>query len=382
MFERYREFCANREQKGQYRELPQVGKACETPWLDFSTNDYLGLSQHPALLRAAIAAAKTHGVGATGSRLLSGNSAIFEQFEARIAADKRTEAALLFNSGYQANATALASLLDTQVLKQRPLVFFDKLNHASLYQAVFHSGAELVRYHHLDMHHLNDCLQRFCTVSRPKFIVSETVFGMDGDMASMDDLALLTRQHDALLYLDEAHAVGLWGSNAYGLSSVLMAQDIPFVAMGTLSKALGCVGAYLACPASIKHYLINKAPGFIYSTANSPMLVAAAEKAWTMVPDFAPARAALFKRARWLRERLHGLGFQIELSDSPIIPLPVAATTLHATHQRLLAAGIRVALIRPPTVPPGTERLRIALTVLHTDTDMQRLLHTLGDDVA
>ena len=257
MLELYRQYGENRKITGIYRQLPECNTPKHARKIDFSSNDYLGLSQKKALLDAAMQSGHQFGVGATGSRLLSGNNPLFETLESRIAHDKGTQSALVFNSGFQANSTVLSSLLDSRVLKAKPIVFFDRLNHASLYQAMFLSDAELVRYKHLDCDHLSACLTRYQHDTRPKFIVTETLFGMDGDILPLSRILELARAHRAFLYLDEAHAVGMTGPQGYGLSTTIQ-HDVPCIVMGTLSKALGCSGAYVACDALVKDYLINK----------------------------------------------------------------------------------------------------------------------------
>lgn len=377
MLDLYRQYSTKRQITGKYRQLPELCRIDSTRRLDFSSNDYLGLSLRKELLAAAVQAGKHDGTGATGSRLLSGNKAIFERFESRIALDKGTESALIFNSGFQANLTTLSNLLDSRVLNAKPIVFFDRLNHASLYQAVFLSGAELVRYRHLDCDHLSACLAQFSHDTRPKFIVTETLFGMDGDIAPLNTILELARAHQAFLYLDEAHAVGMIGKQGYGLSTTIN-HDVPTLVMGTLSKAVGCSGAYVACDAVLKDYLINKAEGFIYSTASSPMVIGAALKAWEMIPTFDEERMALFALADVLRDSLTTLGFNTGSSVSHIVPMIVGQQqTLTQLNDKLLNAGIVVSLVRPPTVPPGQARLRLALNVGHTEQDVLQLLDVM-----
>ncbi|WCR59899.1 MAG: 8-amino-7-oxononanoate synthase 2 [Wolbachia endosymbiont of Ctenocephalides felis wCfeF] len=353
-------------------------KAILGNFIDFSTNDYLGLSQSEVLLDAAKLSGAQFGVGSTGSRLLSGNKKIFEDLEKRIAQDKGTESALIFNSGFQANITVLASLLDQSVLSDKPIVFFDKLNHASLYQAVFLSNAELVRYQHDDADHLSSLLTKFKNDLRPKFIVTETIFGMDGDIAPIEKILALSKEHEAFLYLDEAHATGIIGHNGYGLSTSINLQEIPHLILGTFSKALGCFGAYVACSNVIKNYLINKCPGFIYSTSLSPMVIGAAAKAWDLVQHFADQRQALSFKAANLRSNLQNLGFNTGNSVTHIIPIILGdENTVMSAKEKLLKQGLIVSAIRPPTVSPGTSRLRIALNVNHTENNLNHLVHAL-----
>ena len=377
MFELYRQYGEKRKITGIYRQLPESGRSTAVTALDFSSNDYLGLGQRKELIDAAIEVGLREGVGATGSRLLSGNKPIFEKLESRIAQDKHTETALLFNSGFQANLTVLSSLLDSRVLNSKPIVFFDRLNHASLYQAMFLSGAELVRYRHLDLDHLSECLRHYQQDKRPKFIVTETLFGMDGDILPLDNVLQLAREHDALLYLDEAHAVGILGKQGYGLSTTIE-HDVPTIVIGTLSKAIGCAGAYVACDNLMKEYLINKAEGFIYSTAASPMVMGAALAAWEMIPLFNTARKTLFNLADGLRTRLQTLGFDTGPSVSHIIPLIVGQSALTELNIKLQAAGVVASFIRTPTVPTGRERIRLALNVNHTQQDIDYLMDVLA----
>ncbi|MBT4884677.1 MAG: aminotransferase class I/II-fold pyridoxal phosphate-dependent enzyme, partial [Legionellales bacterium] len=261
--------------------------------LDFSNNDYLGLSKNQIILSGAIKAAHEYGIGSTGSRLLSGNNELFMQFESEIANCKNTESALIFNSGFQCNAFVLASLLDNKTLKSQSLVFFDRLNHSSLYQAAFLSGAKLIRYRHNDWQHLSNLISDYSHDKRPKFIVTETVFGMDGDICPLKEIISIAKESDALLYLDEAHATGIIGKNGYGLSTEFDLNDITAVVMGTFSKALGASGAYIACDSTIKDYIINFCHGFIYSTAPSPFVIGAAQAGWQMLPGLEADRKTL-----------------------------------------------------------------------------------------
>lgn len=378
MYKLYDEYCNILQNKGKYRELPEAILDPSKNFIDFSTNDYLGLSQSEVLLEEARSAGIKFGVGSTGSRLLSGNKKIFEDFEKRIAKDKGTESALIFNSGFQANVTVLASLLDQSVLGDKPIVFFDKLNHASLYQAVFLSNAELVRYQHNDADHLSSLLTKFKNDLRPKFIVTETIFGMDGDIAPIEKILALSKEHEAFLYLDEAHATGIIGYNGYGLSTDINLQEIPHLILGTFSKALGCFGAYVACSNVIKNYLINKCPGFIYSTSLSLMVIGAAAKAWDLVQHLTDQRLALSFKAANLRNNLQNLGFNTGDSVTHIIPIILGdENTVMSAKEKLLKQGLIVSAIRPPTVSPGTSRLRIALNVNHTESNLNHLVHAL-----
>lgn len=346
--------------------------------IDFSTNDYLLLSRDPDLLKAAIDCGKKYGVGATGSRLLSGNSFIFSLLESEIALKKKTQAALFFSSGYLANSCALAALLDKIILNAQALVFFDKLNHASLYHAVFLSGAALVRYKHNDIQALAHLLEKYKNDSRPKFIVTETVFGMDGDQIPLQDIIFLAEKYDCFLYLDEAHATGIFGAEGYGLSTLAQFPNLNYAILGTFSKALGVSGAYVACSDLLAQYLINKAGGFIYSTAASPMVAGAALAAWRKVKGLGDQRQNLLKLAEYSRSALQENGFCCGLSQTHILPIIVKEEQKALQLQKILEKkGIKVSAIRPPTVPPQSSRLRLALNIGHEKDDIDSLITVL-----
>jgi 8-amino-7-oxononanoate synthase len=373
----YQTYCSELQRTQKYRQLPEINKEKKS-LLDFSSNDYLGLSSCPSVLHASYDAGKKYGVGSTGARLLSGNSYLFEEFECQIAKDKGLEKALILNSGYQANISVLSALCDKTILKQQALVFSDRLNHASLMQGIFLSDAHLIRYRHNTLADLEALLQKYQEDSRPKFIVSETIFGMDGDIAPLQELVALAKKFSAFLYLDEAHATGILGLRGYGLSTTVDLSGIPHIVMGTFSKGIGVCGAYVAGPALIISYLMNRAAGFIYSTALSPLVVGAAFEAWKIAGTLEKERVTLQKRANTLRNHLRARGINAGLSSTHIIPLIIGDEGKTITLQQTLKNhGILTSAVRPPTVPPGTSRLRIALTTSHTDEDIQRLLTTL-----
>lgn len=377
----YQSVCNTLQTQHKYRQLPQQHDQSK-PLLDFSGNDYLGLSRHPDVIAAACDVAQRYGVGSTGSRLLSGNVDFYEAFEAQIAWDKHTENALIFNSGYQANLSVLACLLDSQVLGESAILLFDKLNHASLYQAAFLSGAQLVRYHHVDMNHLELLMRRYREQQpdRKLVVVSETVFGMDGDVAPVAQLIDLCVRFDALLYLDEAHSTGLLGERGYGESTLYDLSAVEHVIMGSFSKALGSSGAYVACSNVVKNYLVNRCVGFIYSTALSPMVVAAAQSAWALLPNLMSQRDQLLVRAARLRGQLQSIGINTGDSTTSIIPLILGdEARVMLLKQCLRAQGFELSAIRPPTVPPKTARLRMSLNVKHSDEDLTGFLTYLAN---
>lgn len=353
---------------------------------DFSSNDYLCLAQRGDIVEAGHECAKKYGAGATGSRLLSGNLDCFEELEFQVAQFKNAEAALVFSSGYQANASGLAALLDKTLWSgAEPLVFTDRLNHASLHHACQLAGVKQIRFRHNDMAHLAELLSKHQESSQPKIIVSETVFGMEGDLLPIEQLAELALQHKAVVYLDEAHATGVWGPEGRGLGAIqhpaidsLKALG-HWVIMGTFSKAVGVSGAYIACSEIFKQYLINRCTGFVYSTAPSPFVIGAVSKALKIIPDLNKERGMLQTAADTLRQRVHELGFDTGLSNTHIVPLLVgnnnACLELKAYLQQ---AGIRTSAVRPPTVPPNAARVRLALNTGHSQMVYAQLHQALS----
>ncbi|MDR3046467.1 MAG: 8-amino-7-oxononanoate synthase [Bacteroidales bacterium] len=338
-------------------------------YLDFFSNDYLGLSQNEEVLQAGIKAAMEYGAGSTGSRLLSGNKQIFCEFEKIIARDKMTENSLIFNSGFQLNSGVLECLAD-----KNTTVIFDKLNHASMYQGVFASGAKLMRFNHLDYDHLESILKNETTKSI--IIVSETVFGMDGDTADLQVLSDLSNKYGTLLYLDEAHATGLYGKEGYGLSTNFKLNSETTIVMGTFSKALGSSGAYIACSNLIKDYLIQCCRSFIYSTALSPFCIGAAMASWKLVKSMSKIRKDLLNKADNLREELKSIGRQTIGNGTNIIPILCESTeSMRRTKEKCFENKVVVAGIAKPTSP--TPRIRIALSAKHSVEKIKKLVECL-----
>lgn len=361
MIHSFCEFIERTKSESLYRILPDY----PLNFLDFSSNDYLGLAKNKLVIETGINFTQKYGAGATGSRLLSGNSELFENFEKQISIDKKSEESLIFNSGYQANAGVLDCLLD-----KKTLVIFDKLNHASMYQGVFSSGAKLLRYNHLDYNHLEDILKK--NSKRKTIIVSETVFGMDGDIADINAISQLSEKFGTLVYLDEAHATGLYGKFGYGVSTDFELNMEKTIIMGTFSKALGSSGAYIACSKLIKTFLIQKCKSFIYSTALSPFCIGAASKSWDLVKSFGEIRKKIFKNADYFRQSLNMKKFQTN-----IVPVFFEnAKEMLRTKEKLLKNGIIVSGIRRPTSP--TPRLRIAINASHSHQNLEKLINELN----
>jgi len=372
-YQAYNQFVENRISKKLLRVLPDESKNM----IDFSNNDYLDLSQHPTLIKASILAAQKYGVGNKASRILSSQQDMAKNLEAQIAQDKHCESAIIFNSGFQANVSVLASLLDSRVLGAPPLVFSDKLNHASIHLGIKLAGVKQIRYRHLDIEHLNWHLNKYRHNNQPKFIITESIFGMDGDIAPLSDIIKIAQSHNAFLYVDEAHATGILGHNGYGLST-----DFPGgvdLALGTFSKGLGCFGAYIACQKSISSYLINHCQGLIYSTMPPPQQIAVMQTAWQMVPTLKKQVKLLLQSAQLLKEQLQTIGYNVKNSQSHIIPIQfdsIAQTV--QVQQALKESNILVSAIRPPSVEPNKSRVRIALNLGHSEKEKLELSKALN----
>ncbi len=332
--------------------------------LSLCSNNYLGIADHPALAEAAARAARDLGVGAGASRLISGSMRIHTQLEERLAAFKGAERAILFTSGYHANVGVIAALVGPG-----DAVFSDELNHASLIDGCRLSRAAVHTYPHGDSAALEEQLRH--TATRRRLIVTDSIFSMDGDAAPLRALCDLAERHDAMLMVDEAHATGVRGARGAGLVEELGLQARVTVQMGTLGKAFGTFGAFVAGSAALIDYLINHARTFVYTTALPPPAVAAAAAALTLVESEPQRRAALRRNAGRLYDRLTRLGYAIPVRDSHILPVMIGDAE-HATRvsAALLEHGVFAYGIRPPTVPPGTARIRATVMATHSDTDI------------
>jgi 8-amino-7-oxononanoate synthase len=337
--------------------------------IDASSNDYLGLSQHPLVKTRDAEWAERHGAGAPASRLVTGTRDITLAVEEKLARFKGCEAALLFSTGFQANATvvpALAGLDDTATL------FSDELNHASIVHGCRLARARTQVFRHLDLDHLEQLLGG--STGR-KLILTESVFSMDGDRADLPALVQLAERHGAALYVDEAHSSGVLGPQGRGLAAECGGVD---VVMGTLGKAFGAFGAYIAGSRLLIDYLVNRCSGFIYTTALPPAVLGAVDAALELIPTMDGERHRLAAHGQRLRHALAALGLDTLESTTQIVPAVIGSEvdTL-AAAARLEAAGILAVAIRPPTVAPGTSRLRFALSTALAEPEMDRLLAAL-----
>ncbi len=344
------------------------------PVLLLCSNNYLGLADHPKVREAAAEAAMRWGVGAGASRLVSGTMTVHRRLEERLAAFEGSEACVLFGSGYLANIGVIGALAgpgDT--------VFSDQLNHASIIDGCRLSRARVVVYRHLDTEHLEWSLTRHGGQGR-RLIATDSVFSMDGDLAPLQEIVTLAREHDARVMVDEAHATGALGPDGRGaVAQAGLEQEID-VLVGTLGKALGSYGAYACADAAMVRYLINAARPLIFSTAPGPPAVAGALQALELLVERPERVQRLRGGARALRYALAGEGFPVETDDMHIVPLIVgderAALRL---CQTMLERGVFAQAIRPPTVPAGSSRLRLAVMATHTPRELELAARAFGE---
>ena len=360
--------------------------------IDASSNDYLGLSQHPLVKARAAEWAERHGAGAPSSRLVTGTRDITLAVEAKLAAFKGREAALLFSSGFQANATvipALAGVMQSGISGvgagglctpeiplrgQATAIFSDELNHASIIHGARAAKGKTEIFRHNDLDHLDHLLGRH---RGRKLILTESVFSMDGDRADLAALVQLAERHGAALYVDEAHATGVLGPQGRGLAAECGGVD---VVMGTLGKAFGAFGAYIAGSRTLIDWLVNRCAGFIYTTALPPAVLGAVDAALDLVPGMDAERAQLQRNSQRLRDALALRDYDTLGSSTQIVPAVIGSEAAAlAAAQQLNDAGVLAVAIRPPTVPEGTSRLRFALNSTLAEPEMERLLAALSD---
>ncbi|PLZ88356.1 8-amino-7-oxononanoate synthase [Fischerella muscicola CCMEE 5323] len=342
--------------------------------INFASNDYLGLAGDERLILAATAAVQEFGTGSTGSRLLSGHRKIHRELEKAIASLKQTEDAVVFSSGYLANLGAITALVG-----KRDLVLADQYNHSSLKNGAILSGAKIVEYPHCDIEAVKSELQRLRPDYRRCLIATDSVFSMDGDLCPLPALIDLAQEFSCMLLVDEAHATGVLGKTGAGCVEHFGCTGKQLVQIGTLSKALGSLGGYVAGSATLIDYLRNRAPSWIYTTALSPADTAAALAAINIIQQEPQRRTQLWKNVDYLKKLIHQYLPNLKLlpSESPILCLQFASATdaLQAGNQ-LKSAGIFAPAIRPPTVP--TSRIRISLMATHEQTHINKLIEQLS----
>lgn len=369
------------EDAGLYRKLRRV-ESDQGPTLrldgreviNFSSNNYLGLANHPSLCKAAKEAIDRYGCGSGASRLISGNMTLHEELESKIAELKGTEAALVFNSGFQANTGILSTLVG-----EGDVVLSDALNHASIIDGCRLSRAKVVVYGHCDIDQLERSLRDAPSNAR-KLIVTESLFSMDGDEAPLADIVNLAEKHGAMVMVDEAHATGVYEPSGAGLVAKLGLGDRVPIQMGTLGKALGGFGAYVAGSKALRELLINRCRSFIFTTSLPPAVMAMGMAAIDLVMREPERRQALWNNCEGLRAGLKELGYSLGGSQSQILPLMVGdATACMRLSEKLLDGGIFAQGIRPPTVPAGTSRLRITLMATHRPEHIDQALRVFKE---
>ena len=364
------------KESGLYRRLRAVEGAQDAAIvlegqevLLFSSNNYLGLANHPALKQAAQKAIEKYGCGSGASRLISGSMAVHHELEQRLAALKKTEAALVFPTGYHANIGLLSALMEPG-----DTILSDSLNHASIIDGCRLSRADTRVYRHADTVHLDELLQA-CPATGRRLIVTDSVFSMDGDLAPLAEIVRLAQQYDAWVMVDEAHATGVFGPHGSGLVEELGLTGQVDIQMGTLGKALGCVGAFVAGSHALIDWLVNRARSFIYTTAIPPAMAAAVLAALDIVEREPERRQQLWANTRELADGLRSLGYTLGATRSQILPVIIGeARETMVVAEAILQRGVFAHGIRPPTVPEGTSRIRVTPMATHTSEHLSRTL--------
>lgn len=344
--------------------------------LSFASNDYLGLAAHPDVVSAAQDGAKLHGTGSGAAHFLSGHSAAHAQLERTLCEYSQCESALLFSTGYLANLAILTALADRDTL-----IVADKLNHACLNDGARLSRAEFRRYAHGDADRARVLLES--ATAQRKIIATDAVFSMDGDIAPLAALLTLAETHDALLVVDDAHGFGVLGPEGRGTLAMLGLQSPRIVHMATLGKAVGTAGAFVAGRRDIVDWIMQTAPSYLFTTAAPPLIAHATRTALALVRDGDALRQQLQQNIAHFRKGVidivHARGWTLPESVTAIQPIIIGANAdALAVSEALMRAGIWAPVIRPPTVPAGTARLRISLSAAHTRADIDQLIAALA----
>ncbi|MEN8140357.1 MAG: 8-amino-7-oxononanoate synthase [Thermodesulfobacteriota bacterium] len=372
---------ARRRAAGELRHLSPLERRADgqvlepdslRPIVDFSSNDYLGLASHPEVIAASGAALERFGAGAGAARLMSGDMLLHHELETEVAAYKGKEAALLLASGFQANVTIIPALMG-----RHDVIFADRLNHASLVDGSRLAQSRLHRFRHNDMDHLEDLLRKH-RGSGEALIVVESLYSMDGDMAPLAELVALKERYNCLLMVDEAHATGLFGPDGSGLVAQSGCPAGVDLIMGTFGKALGSFGAYIAADGTMIDFLINRARGFIYSTALPPAVIGASLAAIRLCKEQPRLRQELWEKVAIFRAALAHHGCPTS-SPSQIIPLTMGKSKAAlALAHHLREQGVYATAVRPPTVPENTARLRFSVTRTLTPAQLEETAALVG----
>lgn len=341
-------------------------------YLLLATNNYLGLTHSLKVKQAAMKAIEEYGTGSGGSRLTTGSHPLYEKLEKKIAAFKGTEAAVIFNTGYMANVGTISA-----VVGKGDIVFSDELNHASIIDGCRLSKGQTAVYRHADMNHLAELLKNTPCSGR-RLIVTDGVFSMDGDIAPLDRIVKLAEEYQAMVMVDDAHAVGVLGQGGRGTADYFGLKGRVHIQVGTLSKSLAAEGGYVAGSQALIHYLINKARSFIFSTALSPAVIGTAYAALEELESSPSMVEKLLANADYVRTALTHAGLQIDGSITPIVPIVVGEAGIAIKMaEELKKAGIIISAIRPPTVMPGASRLRLTVSAAHEQADLLEAVESI-----
>ena len=345
-------------------------KRDDKEYLMMASNNYLGLTFDPRVIEGALKGTQQYGTGSGGSRLVSGTFPLFTELERSLAKFKNTEKALVFNTGYMANVGTISAVAD-----KNTIIFSDALNHASIIDGCRLSKASIKAYNHCDVEELKFILKQADRSAR-KLIVTDGVFSMDGDIAPLDKLYELSREYNALLMVDDAHATGTIG-NGHGTAAYFSLEKEIDIQLGTLSKSLGSVGGYVAANSTIVDYLVNTSRSFIFSTALSPADIGAALGALHIIDSDPSVLERLQDNVGYMSNRLNSMGIYAT-DDTPIFPILIGKNedTL-AVSNYLYEAGIIGTAIRPPTVPVGESRIRLTVTAAHSKAQIDYVCDTL-----
>ena len=376
-FQNFKDRLATKEQEQNkrsikfYEPIDAVRVKCENrEFIMMASNNYLGLTHDIRVQQAAIQAVQHYGSGSGGARLTSGSFPLFNELETAISDFKHTEQALIFNTGYMANVGTITALMN-----KHSIIISDELNHASIIDGCRLSGAQIERYKHKDVEHAEYILKNY--KSAHKMIITDGVFSMDGDIAPLDRLYELSKDYNALLMVDDAHATGVIG-NGRGTAHHFGLTDVD-VQLGTLSKALGSVGGYVAGRKELIEYLINYSRSFIFSTALSPADIGAALEALRIIHDDSSVVDTLRKNTVYMAHKLQAMGIDCD-DETPIFPIVVGENDRALTLARELEErGIIITAIRPPTVPVGESRLRMTVTAAHSKEQLDYVAQTLHE---
>lgn len=367
------------EEKGLTRKLRSFSNGNESEviingkkFLLFSSNNYLGLATDFRLKKKASEGISKYGTGAGGSRLTTGNFVIHEQLESEIADFKKTEAAIVFSSGYLANIGVISS-----VMKAGDSIFSDAWNHASIIDGCRLSQAKTIVYEHTDMVDLEQKLRQSHGDGK-KLIVTDGVFSMDGDIAPLPEIVALAKEYNAYIMIDDAHVTGVLGTDGRGTADYFGLKDEIDFTVGTLSKAIGAEGGFVATSAIAKNYLLNNARSFIFQTGLSPSAIEAGREGISIIQNEPERREQLLNNAKYLRLKLGESGFVVNEGETPIISLLIGDSREAVQFaEKLMDEGVFIPAIRPPTVPKGSSRLRITVMATHTMEQLNTVINKM-----